>query len=393
MMREATCARSAPLSIWSDDRDVPLEMTHDWLCALDESDPTPMRYLIDKAGALVPALVSERTRGSLSVYSEYLSSLPGDWTRFQRAPSLLLGARAGYTNRVWVGNLDDEQATRIGDQLTHVSSEEPKPAHIVAALSCDRKGTRRALAMLGENSLVFVARPETVLYPQTFPARNYVESLSASRRRKVRRERQRLADLGYELIECSLADHIDTFARLTANMVVKHGGSSTKSSLERHFQTLSKYINDRAVGFLLMLRNKPVASALMFRQADTFVAKNVGIETSAIRRQAEIFAAAYYSTAEFAAAAGAERLYGGIASYEPKLMRGYQLEPRWSVVQLPATAKERSVLWDAVGKSNGLRAHHYATLSGQHETGGPTGTRTKEVRDFVYHDSGGDLDE
>lgn len=373
-----------PAEVWSEQAGLPLELTRDWLSALEESDPTPVRYLVDGTAAALPVLLSERSQGSLSVYSEYLSRIPGDWARFRPGPSLLVGARAGYTNRVWIGDLGADGIGRIKQALLELGRQAPKQPQAVAALSCDRKGTRRALALLGEDSLVFVSRPETVLYPSEFPDGDYVESLPSRRRRTVRRERQRLQDQGFQLTECRLSGHVDVFARLTANLIAKHGGSATRDSLERHFRALAERANDRAVGFLLMLAGRPAASSLLLKQAGTFVAKNVGIDTSVVRRRAEVFSTGYYSSAEYAAAAGAARLYGGIGTYEAKLLRGFQLEPRWSVVRLSSTGGQRRLLHNAVGKSNSVRAYHYATMSRRHVPAGQGAPRASTMRDFIY---------
>lgn len=179
---------------------------------------------------------------------------------------------------------------------------------------------------------------------------DFLDTLTADRRKKIRREQRAVAEAGLR-VEVRQGDALD--AGLWAavhghyrDTFLRHGNHPAFSAA--FFQRVARALGPRMVVFLAWQGERPAASAICYRNGTTLFGRHWG---TAVECPGLHFDLCYYRGIEYAIAAGLQRFEPG-AGGEHKLARGFAPVSTWSA------------FWIADGRMRELLARHLAREDG-----------------------------
>lgn len=151
---------------------------------------------------------------------------------------------------------------------------------------------------------------------------DFLDTFSAEKRRKIRRDRRRVADAGIE-IETLTGDAVTpdlwpTIRRLYAATFDRYGNHAALSA--ECLARIGRGLGDRMVVFLARRNGNPVATALCFRGTRCLYGRYWGAEDFVDGLHFEL---CYYRGIEYCLAEGLDRFEPG-AGGEHKLARGFE---------------------------------------------------------------------
>ncbi len=163
----------------------------------------------------------------------------------------------------------------------------------------------------------------------------FLASLSADRRKKLKRERRAVLEAGLR-IEVRHGDEIDAawwpaIHRHYRSTFLRHGNHPAFSPA--FFPRVAAELGRRLVLFLAWQGEVPVASAICYRNAHTLFGRHWGTDIACPGLHFEL---CYYRGIEYAIAHGLERFEPG-AGGEHKLSRGFEPVPTWSAFWIADT--------------------------------------------------------
>lgn len=188
----------------------------------------------------------------------------------------------------------------------------------------------RVLNALGYRRAAIAARCVLDVEWPTFD--EYLASLSADRRRKVKLELQRFRESGLTLdvIDGTDAtpDLLVRLGRLSALVQEKYGHASDPELEATVLRGLVEALGERTRLFLVRRDGEVVSYLRGFHGGDTFYCASTGEDHKVVgRRACAHFKVGYYAPIEYAIREGLRRVDWGLGAYEPKLHRGARLEP------------------------------------------------------------------
>lgn len=157
---------------------------------------------------------------------------------------------------------------------------------------------------------------------------DFLDGFKAEKRKKLKRERRRVAEQGVtlELREGRDIDevHWAAFHSFYRSTFDKRGGYATLS--EEFFRSLGELMPEQVVLVLARHSGRYVAGALSFRGSDTLYGRHWGCEAEFNSLH---FEACYYLGLEYCIRHGLQRFEPG-AQGEHKVARGFEPVPTWS---------------------------------------------------------------
>lgn len=249
-------------------------------------------------------------------------------------PTTMLGARAGYDNRVFVN--PEVPAEIRGEALRQAIAEVTGPDGGTVSWSIPYLDTASALeyrAALPDTGDVVLAAADCVIDIPEDGLGAYLDALPRKRRAEVRREMRRFAETGHGVELAPLRDCHHELADMMARRLRKYGSDFSTEELARIFaEDAVAYDGD---AFVLMARSegRPLAFVTLFRWGTDLIARSWGFGEERANSAFVYFNLAYYEPIRRAAELGVRRLQLGILSYEAKVRRGAVMHPRWTVLE------------------------------------------------------------
>ncbi|MBI5923618.1 MAG: GNAT family N-acetyltransferase [Betaproteobacteria bacterium] len=157
---------------------------------------------------------------------------------------------------------------------------------------------------------------------------DFLSGFRAAKRTKLKRERRSVMDAGLR-IETRHGDEIDdalwpTIHRHYHDTFTRYGNHAALSC--KFFRRVGAGLGQRMVVFVAYLGERPVASAVCYRNATTLFGRHWGTDIACAGLHFEL---CYYQGIEYAITQGLRRFEPG-AQGEHKLARGFEPVPTWS---------------------------------------------------------------
>jgi uncharacterized protein len=341
-VRELASVTEIPEREWN--RLVPDEnfyLSHRWLRTLERNSAMPARYLVLRRGdneilGALPCYVA-RSPGTnmLSDPGAVLATVTGSGTAADWLPSMLCGARVGYSSDLL---LAPHQSSRTAvDTVRALVDALEHRAHELAVAGCaflylNQGGQRRILPHLTGWAPLF-ASAEAWLDVPWASFDEYVKWLPASRRSIVRRDVHRFQQGPCLLQEGQLANWYEQTARLQVNVQRKYAHPATVNAMSEMFSWWADDVGDCSVVFLCRQGDLLVGYSLAFRWGGTLYLRSAGMDYDQLTGSAEYFNVTYYAPIRYAIRHGLHRIHFGMESFRPKCLRGARLSPLWSAVR------------------------------------------------------------
>ncbi|HMM53470.1 MAG TPA: GNAT family N-acetyltransferase [Candidatus Desulfobacillus sp.] len=190
----------------------------------------------------------------------------------------------------------------------------------------------------------------------------FLESFSSQKRKKIRRERRAVAEAGLR-IEARHGDEIDdalwrAIHRHYRDTFLRHGNHPA-FPLD-FFACAGAALGRRMVVFLAWQDERPVASAICYRDDDALYGRHWGADIDLPGLHFEL---CYYRGIEYALAHGLGRFEPG-AQGEHKIARGFEPVPTWSAFWI-ADARLRAVVADFLTREDAA-LQDYAAETARH---------------------------
>jgi len=158
---------------------------------------------------------------------------------------------------------------------------------------------------------------------------DFLAGLTAEKRKKIKRERRRIAEAGIDcrsLRGCELTDaDLDAVYRLHAGTFARYGNAPYLN--REFFGLLAQNLQDAMVVELALRDGQPVACAVMLQGGDTLYGRYWGAESDVDSLHFEL---CYYRGIEFCIRERLQHFEPGTQG-EHKLLRGFVPTPVWSM--------------------------------------------------------------
>src|SRR5438067_2030680 len=328
---------------------------YEWLRSIEGQPGVANRLVLARDGERVvgalPCYASERgpsrrydvhgvVRGMIDAAE---AGDPDDWS-----PQLLVGAKAGYANRLLLDpELDPTAADEAVRTLLEGALAEGSGCAAAAMFYVGRPDVERILPHLGPRTAVLLLSGHQVLEVGWDDFDGYVRSLPSSRRSLVRRDLKAFASSGCELTTDRLRPRIDELVPLLMAVQQVHGMQPTVEEITDYLtRCAAGALDEKTVVFLCLRGGRPVAFALGYVHERRLFMRVFGRDYDATGPNAEYFQTLFYEPIRFAAEQHLDAIDFGIMAYKPKLIRGCSLRklirgcslrPLWAVVFGPAS--------------------------------------------------------
>jgi predicted N-acyltransferase len=160
---------------------------------------------------------------------------------------------------------------------------------------------------------------------------DYLDTLTPSRAREVRRERKRYAAAGYDDVEGRMSTWPQQIATLLCNTQRRYGLDVSDYDMRSVLDALRWATSDSGVIHGTLLDGELLAYSLAFAQGQKLHLRVVGFDYERLKGVGEYFEVCFYRPIEHAMARGLRALHLGTASYMAKVARGARLVPLWAV--------------------------------------------------------------
>ena len=319
-----------------------LYQSHGWLTWLEPSTSATARYVIVTGSdgellAAAPYYVVERERNEF--YRLDVLGLQPDNGR------VLMGARNGYRNGVLAGDAESRRdAVRLVVDRIHEEAGGGWWLYV----------TDDAVAELCEildRVPIFLELEGRIPLPGN-GWEDYLDSLPASRRHAVRRERRAFEKAGYAIGTARLDECWYEAGPLLANVQNRYGHGDSPDDARGYLASLGRAANPGAVT-LCRRDDRLVGYCHYYDFGTTRWIRTFGLDYPALTGAFEYFELAYYRQVAGAYAAGLRSVHCGIKSPQAKAVRGARLHPLWAV-----PVGEAAASWPA----RRCRAHNRAAL-------------------------------
>ncbi|MFJ3928928.1 GNAT family N-acetyltransferase [Streptomyces sp. NPDC090029] len=252
--------------------------------------------------------------------------------------SLLLGARAGYQNRMLVapGLPLEESASAVRalvDAAVRQPTEGPPPICTIPYL--DTANARLVRAALPDYGHLALAAGDAVIDLPEGGLEGYINGLQQRRRTRIRREMRQFAESPCEITQAPLGEVCGELAGLLVQNLRKYGDGVDERVLADMFRRYGEVLGDDVQVILARLDGRAVAYVSLYRWKQALYARSWGGDPQVARDAALYFNLVYYEPIRMAARLGVSALHLGILAYEAKVLRGARLEPRWTLLAHP----------------------------------------------------------
>lgn len=306
-------------------------LSYNWLSMVaDQAGPGTEYVLALRGETLVGALPLHQTGSpQSSLYApERLGALVGRPGRY-----LLAGGSRGYSNRLLLHpDLTETTQKAVTAELIETALRRAAASAMNGIIFPYASSTM--MRQIGETTTA-LAGLDTVEAEITCDPPGLVEhlaSVSAHRRRRIRREIAAFERAGWRSSVERLADCWREAAALIANVQRKYGEDETAEEVAVSLCRQADALVGHDVVFCCRDEAGRLAGvALMYRWRNSLYARAVGFDYPRLRGACEYFAVTYYLPLEYMASHGLVRLHLGIDAWTAKALRGATLRPLWAV--------------------------------------------------------------
>lgn len=320
--------------------------SHKWLRVAEVHDTFRARYVVvrDKDGRLLAGLPFYTTDEAPpdKPYDPYLAleieSLRPDIPRDSPYPAVLLGGRAGYTTRIPVAP-DLDEATRADAVrcLVHACREAVSDTARSFSLLYTDTSTAQALSSVAAPSATpQLAAGDTVLPVAWDSFDAYLDTLSSSRRRAVRKDLAAFEASGLVVENGSLSRDYSRMATLLANLNRRYGANSSERRLRAHIGRQAEVFGDEPLCLTIRQDSEITGFSLLYSWKDELYFRIVGFDYDRIPEEAgAYFTLAFYEPIRHAIRNGVKAIRFSLETSDAKVRRGAILEPRFSMMSFP----------------------------------------------------------
>ncbi|HUY57183.1 MAG TPA: GNAT family N-acetyltransferase [Candidatus Micrarchaeaceae archaeon] len=328
-----------------------LFLSYPFLASVEESSPTPCSYLLlrDPDGVLVAGLPIYRWNGSrdpgLDHYEPFQAG--ARWILGPRArpepwlPTLLAGTRAGYATEFAVRAREGNQRAEIIAQLLRSAARlaEVSGAASLGVMWLTSAAAREALGCILRPEYLVLAAPNCAIEVEWDSFEGYLAQLSWSRRRSVRRERDRFRRSGLRVEMVELSSCIDEVAPLAAQLQRKYGHQTSSREIAGQLQAQARHLNSESRVILCRRQSQLVGFSLLYRWRGSLYARLAGFDYAAASGSDAYFNLAFYLPIQLALDERSDRIELGMATWQAKTLRGASLDPAWTLVCPPVRVR------------------------------------------------------
>lgn len=263
-------------------------------------------------------------------------------------PGLVAGARSGFVNELLLG--EDASFGGERDVLVAFASAVQELAVEVGATRGWFPYTPRADGAKLCDALGVIAAPvftggEAILeLPKGTTFESYLTSLPSRTRRNARLEIARFRESGASVSWHRLSEVAEEAAPLLHDVNVRHGLHGTIQATRTRIEAQARLLDELSVVFCCRRGGAAVACVAFYVFGRAMFARFYGCDSAAVD-DFEYFNLLFYEPIRYAVENGLQAIHLGLASY-PKLIRGAELRPLWSVVVGEALNHERIETWN-----------------------------------------------
>lgn len=322
-------------------------VTRSWVLAMSAYEHDLDSYLVlvgDGSGRLVGALPCHLVgRGSVNpLYNFFdLFGLPGGLSEEVRdswCPQLIGGPTSGYGNALLVrpGLPKAVRQVVVRELMLGFSGLASRLDAACAAIPfLDRRDLDELRPHLASGDLALLTLPCAKLALPGDSFDEYCCALRASRRRVVQRDLEEFTASGCTVRHAGLGETIDIIAPLLAGVQRRHGSSLPVSEFRRYLECCALVgLDDLATVFIASCHDDIVAFAMGYQWENGLYMRVVGMDYVRHDAHACYRHVLYHEPIRFAARLGLSHLDYGVMAYRPKLIRGCELHPLWSVLMV-----------------------------------------------------------
>lgn len=312
-------------------------MSQRWLRVAETHATFRASYVLarDSSGALLGALPAYVTEASppdrrYAVDIELADAAPGVDRWF---PGLLLGGRAGYlTQFPLAGTRGSQVRSRLLKALVDKAGGSFQTTVGAAALYLDGQSLAELIDAV-PNRVPVLSAADAVLELEVASFDEYLSMLSKKRRRTVRDDIRRFAASGLVVEQVAFSEVHQELAGILAKHNGRFGANSSVELLSRHLARQAEIFGDDPLCLVVRVGGDIVAFSLSYQWQDELYLRIVGIDHDRLPDDTRAyFTLAFYEPIRFAIKNGLSRIRLGLESSGAKVLRGAQVEPRWSMI-------------------------------------------------------------
>lgn len=249
---------------------------------------------------------------------------------------LVAGTSTAYWSELLVGDGDVDAAVRLVVGKLRELAEERGAAGCLALYAGERTAELYGRAV--ESVPILMNVDVRTDLPPTFE--EYPILVSKKRRAWLHREWRSFRKAGYELATEHLADCVDEFVPLAANLERKYGNTVDESRLHRVLTVQSRVCGRDDLVFTARRDGVLVAAGLSYVYGQAITTRVFGADYGNLAGAGEYFGVFFYEPVRYALEHGITTIHSGIATTRAKVMRGG--------VPVPLLAVDLSAksLWD-----------------------------------------------
>lgn len=248
------------------------------------------------------------------------------------APYLLCGNRRGYSNALMVRN-GYERRTVTSHLMqgvrtllqTHALTAAWFPFLTAADVECLQSQTGLSVSdpvLLDAGAFITVPGESFADYLQSVPARV---------RKRVRNDRNRFARAGYAVRVEPLSQCYERMAVFSTMLEHKYGDEISVQDNIEYMRRQARCLGDCGQVLLCSHDGRDVGACLLVEGAQEIASRACGFDYGGLRDAREYFELGYYLPIERCCDIGARRLSLGVGSYEAKRRRGAAFTLLWAV--------------------------------------------------------------
>jgi len=247
-------------------------------------------------------------------------------------PTLLVGNRRGYSNRLVLdlgGTTRDEVLRCLLEGLARYM--EGKRLDEAWFLYIDSETSEILRQSSGFETLPFLLTGEASISLPGSCFEDYLASVPASVRSRVRADRRRFARAGYDTAVSPLTSCVDEVGRLVANLQREHGHQGDDAEMADLLRRQAEEFGDAATVHACRDAQGIVGSCVVLQAPSELASRACGFDYSRLINMGEYFELAYYSPIDQCYKVGVDVLQLGIGTYTAKIRRGASLALRWGM--------------------------------------------------------------
>jgi uncharacterized protein len=337
-------------------------LSHDWLASVERSPLSHAVYLTahirGRLCGVLPLYAVEREDNPLyHAHSRYFAGIGAaeDWY-----PAVLAGTRTAYRNALLVeeGLPAPERATVLHGMLARAGEFVAAAGARSLLLSyLDGASLRLLGAVADAGPFTFLANLDMSIPTRGLTPATYLAQLGSHRRRRLAGDRRRFDAQGYVVEEPELGDFSVDGGPLVAHLCRSHGTPMTDEQGRQYLADIATSLPGRTKAYVARKDGVAMACSVCLVDDDAVYVRTYGYREGVQLRHNEYFVLCYDLPLSLALSRGIAGLHLGTGTYRPKILRGAQPEPLWTVCfGRPGTVRRVPAGWARRQRSESLAA-------------------------------------